>query len=42
MLTKTNFVVSVRSFDLLALLGGPAHLGAFIRKISNTRRRDLG
>ena len=32
----------VRSFDLLALLGGPALLGAFIWKISSPPRRDLG
>ena len=32
----------VRSFDLLALLGGPALLSAFILKISRPPRRDLG
>ena len=32
----------VRSFDLLALLGGPAILSAFIWKISSSPRRDLG
>ena len=32
----------VRSFDLLALLGGPALLSAFIWKIYSPPRRDLG
>ena len=32
----------VRSFDLLALLGGPALLSAFIWKISSPPRQDLG